>query len=394
MDKIEGTNDPFGRLGGENHFQIVLKTHKPDYKTTDAAGSTLLFPVDVSSYAKEVKKVQESDLSTEEKKLKIDQIINRYEDFIDLSKYHDAKDKYSVLEAEYEAVTGMGFSGSLESLVLWKAEQIKKEAKETKEELLELHRQQYEYWVTSQYEEEMEDMSDMFYSSKLGWMDEATVKLRFEESDIYKDFVASEAPHTGRFYSSKFGFIENQEELQSLFEKSKYFVEKYNYEGGEEQMQMMKDAWIKDNGIEVYNKDDYSGLPLKKEGETEDEYNRRLLKIDPSGELSWKYYELLEKGIQRHEKTSSTIYTEITTKELFDKKPDYNSVYDAWLYDNVVLTPDQIKESKKRENWSNVIQFEYLARYVDIALDSEKDKIDFLWNFFMEFGKDIKPTTL
>ena len=136
MDKIEGTNDPFGRLGGENHFQIVLKTHKPDYKTTDAAGSTLLFPVDVSSYAKEVKKVQESDLSTEEKKLKIDQIINRYEDFIDLSKYHDAKDKYSVLEAEYEAVTGMGFSGSLESLVLWKAEQIKKEAKETKEELL------------------------------------------------------------------------------------------------------------------------------------------------------------------------------------------------------------------------------------------------------------------
>ena len=122
----------------------------------------------------------------------------------------------------------MGFSGSLEALVLWKAEQIKKEAKETKEELLELHRQQYEYWVTSQYEEEMEDMSDMFYSSKLGWMDEATVKLRFEESDIYKDFVASEAPHTGRFYSSKFGFIENQEELQSLFEKSKYFVEKYN----------------------------------------------------------------------------------------------------------------------------------------------------------------------
>ena len=52
------------------------------------------------------------------------------------------------------------------------------------------------------------------------------------------------------------------------------------------------------------------------------------------------------------------------------------------------------KESKKRENWSNVLQFEYLARYVDIALDSEKVKIDFLYNFFMEFGRDIKPTTI
>ena len=40
------------------------------------------------------------------------------------------------------------------------------------------------------------------------------------------------------------------------------------------------------------------------------------------------------------------------------------------------------------------MQFEYLARYVDIALDSEKKKIDFLWNFFFEFGRDIKPTTI
>ena len=57
------------------------------------------------------------------------------------------------------------------------------------------------------------------------------------------------------------------------------------------------------------------------------------------------------------------------------------------------------KESKKKENWSNVIQFEYLAHSVDIGLKcktkkTESEKIEFLEYFFLEFGKEVNSLTI
>ena len=53
-----------------------------------------------------------------------------------------------------------------------------------------------------------------------------------------------------------------------------------------------------------------------------------------------------------------------------------------------------VKRTTKRENWSGVLQFEYFARIVDIAFDSLKMKLDFLYEFFSEFYLDINPEVI
>ena len=46
------------------------------------------------------------------------------------------------------------------------------------------------------------------------------------------------------------------------------------------------------------------------------------------------------------------------------------------------------KKTTKREFWSLVLQFQFLARSVDIAWDSTKKKLDFLYIFFSLFNKE------
>jgi hypothetical protein len=140
------SDDPLGLLGGENSFKIVLKAYKADPSTTDAMGSSLLFPADASSYAVELRKIQESDLSDEEKQVKEDILIDRYEDFINLEFYHNQRDKTKNDRIEYE-----------------------KHIKST---------------------ETAKDMSGLYYSPRLGFMDEAMMNLYFVNSgfETIEDF--------------------------------------------------------------------------------------------------------------------------------------------------------------------------------------------------------------
>jgi len=165
IDKAEGTDDPFGLQGGENHFQIVLKTHKKDSKTIDSDGSSLIKPVDVSSYADEIGEIINSDLGEEEKEIRIGYIVDRYEDFLDLDAYHETKKEIAPIYEEYEELTGRGYGGSIEDL--------KKELK------IETDKRSFAAYVRST--ETAQDMSGLYYSPNIGWMDKATVMYKFEE---------------------------------------------------------------------------------------------------------------------------------------------------------------------------------------------------------------------
>ena len=53
-----------------------------------------------------------------------------------------------------------------------------------------------------------------------------------------------------------------------------------------------------------------------------------------------------------------------------------------------------LKNTKKREWWSNVIQIQYLAKCVDIVWKSESKKLEFLEHFFLEFDKEVNSETI
>jgi len=111
--------------------------------------------------------------------------------------------------------------------------------------------------------------------------------------------------------------------------------------------------------------------------------------------LNWLNFIKNNRGMSNH------LISTITTNKY--KKDSPNITFDDFigfdenklnkqieLYKYLLSKPKTIK----REFYSNVIQFLYLANSVDIAWKSESDKLEFLEHFFLEFNKDINSLTI
>jgi len=100
--------------------------------------------------------------------------------------------------------------------------------------------------------------------------------------------------------------------------------------------------------------------------------------------LDWLNYIKHNKMMTNHHIHSITSDDSITViqDDLLDKQI---AIYE-WMLSGRI--------SKKREWWSLVLQFQYLARSVDIAWKSTKMKLDFLYIFFSLFNKDVNPDSI